>query len=80
VDEQGRFVEVDDPLAGRLRRLVEAGGSDPRPLLSERSLFGPLSEDDSFAAELEQAVRTLDASGTRAALESLLASEDEVAA
>ena len=80
VDELGRFVEIDDPQAGRLRRLAIAAGSDPRPLLAERPLFGSLADDAGFVVELEDALRALDAAGTRAALQAELAGEPGLAA
>lgn len=72
VDEDGRPIAVDDPLAERLRLLATEGGSDPRPLLAERTLFGPLSDDEDFAAELEAAIAAIDRDGARAAVAACL--------
>ncbi len=80
VDELGREIAIDDPLAERLRLLAERGGSDPRPLLRERSLFGPLSDDEGFAAELATALETLDRWGAAAAVDACLAGRDRIAA
>jgi fructuronate reductase/mannitol 2-dehydrogenase len=67
VDERGEPLVIDDPQADRLRALALAGGGDPRPLLAEASIFGPLGRDPGFAAEVERALATLDAHGARAA-------------
>lgn len=67
-DEQHRRIRVEDPLAGRLRMLAVEGGTDPRPLLGERALFGDLGEDRDFADELERTLVALDTRGSRAAL------------
>jgi fructuronate reductase/mannitol 2-dehydrogenase len=80
VDEQGRPIEIEDALGERLTRLARAGGSDPRPLLAERSLFGPLAHDDAFAAELAAALDLLDRRGARAALEATLSAPGQLAA
>ncbi|HEV3000689.1 MAG TPA: mannitol dehydrogenase family protein [Solirubrobacteraceae bacterium] len=77
VGEDGLPIAVDDPLAGRLRLLA---GPDPRPLLAEGSLFGALSGDEGFAAELEAAIAAIDRDGTRAALAACLAGEGRLAA
>jgi fructuronate reductase/mannitol 2-dehydrogenase len=79
VDERGRRLVVDDPLADRLGRAARAGGSDPRPLLAECPGFGELAADDGFGTALEQALTALDRHGVRAALGNRL-SEDALAA
>lgn len=65
-DERGRRLTLEDPLAERLQGLALRGGTDPRPLLGERELFGTLSEDQGFAAELETAMAALARNGARA--------------
>jgi mannitol-1-phosphate/altronate dehydrogenase len=80
VDEQGCVVEIDDPLAGRLRPLATEAGCDPRPLLAERALFGALGEDADFVAELEAATVALEERGARPTLQALLVRGDGVAA
>ncbi len=67
-DETGAPLEVDDPHAGQLQALARAGGTDPRPLLGFRSLFGDLGEDAGFVAELQHALVRLDRDGVRACL------------
>jgi fructuronate reductase/mannitol 2-dehydrogenase len=69
VDAAGRPVVVDDPRADLLQGLVRAGGgSDPRPLLGETSIFGDLSSHPSFVADLERAIEQLERDGVRATL------------
>jgi mannitol-1-phosphate/altronate dehydrogenase len=67
-DRQGRRFEIDDPRAELLQALVRAGGADPRPLLSERSIFGDLDRYPAFVAELQRAVEQLEQDGVRATL------------
>ncbi|MBV9172117.1 MAG: mannitol dehydrogenase family protein [Chloroflexi bacterium] len=68
VDDQGEAIVVQDDRADELRRLANAGGSDPRPLLSARRVFGDLGSHEEWVAELEIALRNLDARGARAVL------------
>jgi fructuronate reductase/mannitol 2-dehydrogenase len=68
VDERGRPIELDDPRADRLRRLAIAGGTDPRPLLGERGVFGDLSDDDELVAALERDLGSIERLGARAAV------------
>ena len=65
-DEAGRPVPVDDALAEQLQRLARAGGTDPRPLLGETSLFGDLGRHPAFVADLRDALVALDRDGVRA--------------
>ncbi|TYP86952.1 mannitol dehydrogenase family protein [Blastococcus xanthinilyticus] len=65
-DEAGRPVPVEDVLAERLQRLARAGGTDPRPLLGETSLFGDLGRHEAFVAQLQEALIALDRDGVRA--------------
>ena len=44
-DEQGKPIQVSHPIAEILRERAIEGGCDPRPLLSERSLFGELGDN-----------------------------------
>jgi fructuronate reductase/mannitol 2-dehydrogenase len=69
VDEEGEPIPLDDPAADRLQRLALAGGTDPRPLLADCELFGALAEDAAFASELQDALRTIDELGARAAVD-----------
>ena len=80
VDDDGRRLPVDDPLADSLQPLAIAGGTDPRRLLSVRPVFGRLGEDTGFAAELEQALEAIDRHGARASVAACLDTDRRVAA
>ncbi|MCW2682640.1 MAG: Mannitol dehydrogenase domain protein [Blastococcus sp.] len=67
-DPEGRPITIDDPHAERLQALATAGGTDPRPLLGERSIFGDLGDDSAFVAELTETLEQLERSGVRATL------------
>lgn len=67
-DETGAPLLVDDPYAEQLQALARDGGTDPRPLLGLRPLFGRLGDDDGFVDELQQALEQLDRDGVRASL------------
>jgi fructuronate reductase/mannitol 2-dehydrogenase len=73
VAPDGRRVDVDDPQAALLQALARAGGTDPGPLLGERSIFGDLGDSPSFVAELGEALEQLDRDGVRATLTAALA-------
>jgi fructuronate reductase/mannitol 2-dehydrogenase len=66
--DDGHQILVEDPLADRLQRLARQGGTDPRPLLAERQIFGDLGEDARLVAQLASLLERLDASGVRAVL------------
>jgi mannitol-1-phosphate/altronate dehydrogenase len=59
---------VQDQLADRLQELARTGGTDPRPLLAERSVFGDLADDEAFVARLQTALEKLTDDGVRATL------------
>jgi fructuronate reductase/mannitol 2-dehydrogenase len=80
VDERGRRFDLDDPVAGRLRALALAGGTDPRPLLSERAAFGSLGDDEDFVADVEDALEALDRDGVRATIARAIAADGLVTA
>jgi mannitol 2-dehydrogenase len=72
VGEDGRPIEVVDPLRERLMAAAARQGDDPLAFVSDRELFGDLVDDARFAGTY---VRTLDlvrSRGTRAALEEVL--------
>lgn len=69
VDEAGELLPVSHPLAEELRRLAEAGGPDPRPLLSLRPLFGDLGGDPRVVSALASTLDRLYAQGAAATLE-----------
>jgi mannitol 2-dehydrogenase len=66
VDDAGALLRIDDPLGERLHELAMAGGTDPRPLLSERETFGDLADDAELVDELERALQAMQRQGTRA--------------
>ncbi len=68
VDEQGQAYKVDDPQATLLQARAVEGGSDPRPLLSVRSVFGDLGDNTAFVQELGKSLTQLYAQGARATL------------
>jgi fructuronate reductase/mannitol 2-dehydrogenase len=68
IDSQGRPVLIDDPHAEQLQALARTGGTDPRPLLGVRQIFGDLGEDPVFVAELTEALEHLERDGVRPTL------------
>ena len=62
-DQQGRALSIEDPMAGRLCALAP----EPRALLQERSLFGDLADDESFALEVEACLDAIGREGVREA-------------
>jgi fructuronate reductase/mannitol 2-dehydrogenase len=68
VDADGRPFVLDDPRADLLQGLARAGGTDPRPLLGERSIFGDLGENPVFVAELADTLDQLERDGVRSTL------------
>ena len=62
-DLNGDRLEIADPMADRLGRLARAGGTDPRPVLNERSVFGDLGRSRAFATAVERSLRALERSG-----------------
>lgn len=79
-DEHGAPIVLDDPLGGDLRALAVAGGTDPRPLLGARAVFGRLGDDAGFAAELGAALQDLERRGARGATAAYLAARTSLAA
>jgi mannitol-1-phosphate/altronate dehydrogenase len=72
VTPDGLRFDVDDPQAALLQPLARAGGTDPRPLLAERAIFGDLGDCPSFVAELRTALEQLERDGVRATLTAAL--------
>jgi fructuronate reductase/mannitol 2-dehydrogenase len=66
-DYTGTELEVQDAHAERLQELAVLGGTDPRPLLSQTDIFGPLSSSERLAVELERALEALEAGPLEAA-------------
>ena len=67
-DLTGRPVPLQDARADELGALARLGGTDPRPLLAERSVFGDLGDDPAFVAALAEDLRQLEELGVRATL------------
>ncbi len=66
--EQGQPYPIDDPQAALLQERAVEGGTDPRPLLSVRSIFGDLIDNHAFVQELGSVLELLYRQGARAAL------------
>jgi fructuronate reductase/mannitol 2-dehydrogenase len=71
-DDDGHPLPLEDPRAAELQTLALAGGSDPRPLLGVRAVFGDLGDDPAFVAALTRTIELLDRLGTRAAVAAVL--------
>ncbi|MGY1744080.1 mannitol dehydrogenase family protein [Blastococcus sp. SYSU D00695] len=63
---------VEDPLGPRLRDLARAGGTDPRPVLAVRPVFGDLGGHPGFAQDLEALLTDLTRDGVRATVAAAL--------
>jgi fructuronate reductase/mannitol 2-dehydrogenase len=68
LDLHGQHIPVQDDLADELRALARAGGTDPRPLLGMRSVFGDLGDDARFVAALGRALRQIERRGVHGAV------------
>ncbi|HEX2128992.1 MAG TPA: mannitol dehydrogenase family protein [Solirubrobacterales bacterium] len=79
-DIDGERIAIRDERLETLRPLARAGGSDPRPLLSVRSVFGDLVEDEFAVATIERALRAIDADGLERTVARYLDARDPVAA
>jgi mannitol 2-dehydrogenase len=66
-DLQGRPIEITDAMLDDLQPLAVRGGCDPRPLLSKRSVMGPLADDLALQLDLRVALRDLE-TGIRTAV------------
>ncbi|RAL11499.1 mannitol dehydrogenase family protein [Aspergillus homomorphus CBS 101889] len=65
VDDAGKSFPVDDPMRDELQAKARAGGAtDPRPLLSIKTLFGDdLRSDERFLKTISQAMEEIDRDG-----------------
>jgi len=72
VDEQGRPIEVVDPLRDPLMAAAAAQASDPLAFVRNREIFGDLVDDERFTVPYLAALDSLHARGARATVESLL--------
>ena len=68
-DEQGKPIEIQDPMADELHRHASTGGKDPRPFLGMREIFGDdLPKSTVFVEQVGDALQSLYAVGARATL------------
>jgi fructuronate reductase/mannitol 2-dehydrogenase len=74
-DLNGDWIDVRDARKDVLQPLARQRGSDPRPLLRERAVFGPLGDDPEFVEALEWAIRDLDEHGPAATIADYLATQ-----
>jgi mannitol 2-dehydrogenase len=65
VDLQGRDLPLQDERAAELRALARAGGTDPRPLLGVRAVFGDLGDDPVFVEDLARTLASIETYGVR---------------
>lgn len=72
VGEDGRPIEVVDPLRERLMAAARRQGEDPLAFVADRELFGDLVDDERFTAAYRTTLELIREQGTRAALEELL--------
>jgi fructuronate reductase/mannitol 2-dehydrogenase len=71
-DDLGHALTITHPQADLLKIKATEGGTDPRPLLGIRSLFGDLIEHAGFVVTLERCLGTLYQSGARVALDRIM--------
>ncbi|MGY1592928.1 mannitol dehydrogenase family protein [Geodermatophilus sp. SYSU D00708] len=69
----GRPLPIEDPRGEELQALALAGGTDPRPLLSLRPVFGDLGDLPDFVADLQRTLQRLDRLGVRVTVAAALA-------
>ncbi len=68
-DEQGKPIEIKDPMADELHQAAKAAGKDPQPFLGLREIFGDdLPNSAEFVEQVGEALRSLYDEGARATL------------
>jgi mannitol 2-dehydrogenase len=72
VGEDGRPIEVVDPVRDRLMAAARRQAEDPLAFVSDRELFGDLVDDARFAETYVATLQAVRTEGTRAALEQVL--------
>ena len=72
VGEDGRPIEVVDPLRERLMAAARRQADDPLAFVSDRELFGDLVDDARFTETYVATLEAVRSTGTRAALDELL--------
>jgi mannitol 2-dehydrogenase len=70
-DDEGRPIELVDPLAESLRARARAQQADPLAFLADRDLFGGLIEHPAFTEPYRATLEALHDRGSRAALAAL---------
>jgi fructuronate reductase/mannitol 2-dehydrogenase len=79
-DLGGHPLPVRDARLTELQPLAREGGSDPRPLLARREIFGDLIQDAPFVAAVQRSLEGLDRGGVDPLLVSCLGSATSNAA
>jgi mannitol-1-phosphate/altronate dehydrogenase len=64
----GNAIRIEDSRAQQLTAMAEMGGSDPRPVLQIRDLFGDLGADEQFTRRVQAHLRDFDRLGVREVL------------
>lgn len=68
-DEQGKPIEIQDPMADQLRQQAKTAGKDPRPFLGTREIFGnDLPQSPVFVEQVGNALQSLYDVGAKATL------------
>jgi fructuronate reductase/mannitol 2-dehydrogenase len=74
-DLDGNPIEIKDARKEILQPLAVQKGTDPRPLLGERDIFGHLGDDPEFVGTLEAAIRDIEEYGPAATIAEYLSIE-----
>jgi len=78
-DLTARPMAIKDARVEELQPLALKGGSDPRPLLAQRDIFGDLIEDGVFVAALERSLAELDHGGVEGVVSSIASATSNAA-
>ena len=70
---------VEDERGPELNALARAGGTDPRPVLAVRQVFGDLGDCPEFVADLESVLADLTRDGVRVTLAAALTRSPDIA-
>lgn len=70
-DDEGRTIMIDDHRAPELQRLALGGGTDTRPVLGMRNVFGDLRAREPWVPELSAVLEQLAEQGVRSTIWSL---------
>jgi fructuronate reductase/mannitol 2-dehydrogenase len=74
-DLNGDRIDIKDAQKDLLQPLAARHGTDPRPLLRQRAIFGRLGDDSEFVTALEWAIRDIDEYGPAATIADCLATQ-----